>query len=157
MRYNWFTAIFFLSTAFVLSGCSMVYDAYLRNFSKEKAIVDVYIYDKKWMKTLPNQVHIANEIVAFKSGFRNKIHETQLVRWIDTSHFQFDLMPNSTADFSDMAGKFLNGGTFNKLLVIVTANNKPDTLLNRSWYSYAKKFSYKRRFFSREILYYDVK
>lgn len=160
MRHRFFTAIFFICLAFVIEGCTMVYDAYLRNFTGEKAMVDVYIHNKGWMETLPNRIDIAKEAVAFKSGFRNKINETQLVRWIDTSHFQFELLPNSTADFTDMAGKWVLHGNISDLLVIVTSVNGQDTIVKRrqnTYQVYSDKLSFKGRAFARPIYYYDVK
>ena len=139
-----------------VSSCTMPFWVYIRNKTNEIAVVHVVLLDKSSMQTLPNKVKVADKIVAFKSGFRQSFYEKQNVQWIDTSQFSFNLLPGTTIDLADMAGKFVNSHPTNRVLVTVTANNKADTLLNPAAFFRSEKFMFKNVGISVPVLYYDV-
>ena len=143
----------------LFSACTMPYWAYIRNISGKDAIVAVVLLRRSNMNTLPNRVKVANEIVQFKpgSGYRQFFSDYENVQWIDTVHFTFTVRPGTTADLTDMAGKFSNAHPEEDMFVTVTTGNKKDTLINgRDDFRYTK-FAYKRSFFNDPVLYYDVK
>lgn len=152
-----FKPFFFCIITFSLSSCMTYYDAYLRNSTNQHAIVDVYLLNKQHLKTLPNQVKVANQAVTFKSGYKNYFADFKNVEWITTEHFQFKIEPNTTADLTDMAGRFINSHPFEDALVTVSMNNKIDTLVNGRKDFRHDLFQYKSKIFGKRILYYDIK
>ena len=143
--------------AFSISSCSMYFDAFIRNMTNEIAVIDVYLLNKRQMKTLPNKVSVANRIVKFRSGYKKYMDSLQNVIWIDMEHFKLELAPNSTADLTSLAGRFLNSYPREEVRVTVKVNNKVDTLSNgRRDFRY-ELFGYKKMPFGTPILYYDIK
>lgn len=141
----------------VLNSCTMPFWAYIRNMSMYPAVIDVVLLDKGSMRTLPNQVKVADTIVAFKSGFRQHFYKRESVQWIDTSHFSFTIKPGSSIDLSDLAGRFVNSFPVENVFVTVTANHVIDTLIERRHQFRHEKFGYKNVGVSVPVLYYDVK
>jgi hypothetical protein len=152
-----FKSFFFCIITFSLSSCMTYYDAYLRNATNQHAIVDVYLLNKSHLKTLPNQVTVADRIVNFKAGYRKYFGSLKNVEWITTGHFKFIIDPNTTADLTDMVGRFINSQPFQDALVTVSVNNKIDTLLNGRQDFRHDLFKYKSKIFGKPILYYDIK
>ena len=145
---------------FFINSCETPDYAYIRNLTNNIAVIKVLLVDKKEMKTLPNKVRITNRIVKFKSGYRRFfLDSTQNVKWLDTSHFTFEINPHSTADLSDMIGAFENSSPRNNVMLTITSNGKTDTLHNgNGWKGYRYElFSYKHIWFGRPVLYYDIK
>lgn len=143
----------------LFSACTMPFWAYIRNISGKDAIVTIVLLRRNSMNTLPNRVKVAREIISFKpgSGYRQSFTERENVNWVDTIHFTFTVRPGTTADLTDMAGKFSNAHPKEEVFVTVTTGSKTDTLINgRDDFRYAK-FGYKRSFFNDPVLYYDVK
>lgn len=142
---------------FSFNSCSVSFGAYIRNYSNEIAIIDVYLLSKAHMKTLPNMVKVANKNLQFKSGFRNKLDSTSYVRWLDTSHFTFNIYPNTTVDLTDMVGIFLNSHPRHNVVASVTTKNKVDTILNGRFEFPRDKFGLKNVGISSPLFYYDIK
>jgi len=140
-----------------LSSCTMPFWAYIRNTSAFPAIIDVVLLDKHGMRTLPNQVKVAHKIVAFKWGFRQNFYEWENVQWVDTSHFSFTVMPGTSIDLADAAGRFMNSYPVERSFVTVTVNGTVDTLIDRNRNFLHQKFSYTHVGLSVPVLYYDVK
>lgn len=139
-----------------LSSCENLYHPYIRNRSNAVAVVDVFLLNKASLKKLPNQVKVADRIVDFKSGFRQSFYNHQNVIWKDTVHFALTIPPGTTADLSDMAGRFMNAHPHEQLLVTVTANNTTDTLMNGLLDFRYKKFAYQHVGVDVRVLYYDI-
>ena len=139
------------------SACITPFNAYLRNPTNSVAIVEVYLLDKQEMKTLPNQIKVADSILEFKGDYKRPFRKVQNVKWIDTVHFRFELQPHTTADLTDMTAGFTNSYPHGDFRVTVTTANKVDTLLNGSKDFRYKLFQYKNKGLSPHILYYDVK
>ncbi len=138
------------------SGCTMLFYAYIRNATNTAAVIDVKLLSKSSMKTLPNRVKVADKVVVFKSGFRQNFYKTYPVTWIDTTHFSFVIMPGTSIDLTDVAGKFVNAHPREDVLVTVTLNYKIDTLINGYRDFRHEKFGYKNVGVSVPVLYYDV-
>lgn len=145
----------FISTL-LLSSCSVPFCVYVRNLTSEIAVIDVYLLGKASMETLPNKIKVANKVVAFKSGFRKDFNNKQNVIWIDTTHFKFILYPNTTVDFTDIAGRFVNGYPRGNVSVIISTETKVDTLMNGREEFKQDKFQYKHLWVSLSLLYYDI-
>ena len=151
-----FFVILFCGTV-LLSACTMPFLAYVRNMVSTAAIVDVVLLDKRWMRTLPNSVLVADKIVPFKAGFRQCFYQRRNVHWIDTVHFSFTVLPGSTADLTDMAGMFMNGHPREDVFVTITINDTVDTLINGLRDFRHEKFGLKNVGISLPVYYYDVK
>jgi hypothetical protein len=153
------TFLLLLLTSFTLTllSCSWYYYAYIRNPTNSTAIVDVYLLDKSNLNTLPNKVRIAERVVNFKAGYKKYFEHTQNVKWIDTSHFMFEIKPNTTLDLTEMTGKFRNGGLNEHVRVIVSTEGKVDTLINGDVDDRRNKFQYDHVGLSTPLLYYDIK
>ncbi|MBL0357918.1 MAG: hypothetical protein IPP72_14035 [Chitinophagaceae bacterium] len=148
--------VFCVSLLF-FNSCSIPFETYLRNMSGATAIVDVYLLNTKWMKTLPNRVDVANSLLDFKCGYKNHIDSSQVVDWKEINHFQLAMKPNTTADLTDMAGGFTNGYPHWKVSITITVNNRIDTVMNGSADYIIKKFAYRYKRFSKPVVYYDIK
>ncbi len=139
-----------------LFSCSLVFEAYVRNMTKENAIMDVFLLNTKEWPNLPNQVKTAPRLINFKSGYKRYFDERQKVTWIDINHFQVQIKSGSSIDLSDVAGRFVNSYPTQDVRVIVSTRSKIDTLLNRHRDYRDSLFGYKYKAF-RPILYYDIK
>ena len=148
---------FLIFLTFGICSCSIPFGAYLRNMTNDIATVDVFLLDKTNMVTLPNKIKVANRIINFKSGFKKFIDSSQNVTWIDISHFKLEMKPNTTVDLTDMAGRFVNSYPREDVRVIVSTNEKLDTLLNGRSNFYYNKFGFKNVGLSSPLLYYDIK
>lgn len=152
-KWYWMTGFCFVITA---NACTMPYLAYVRNKSALPVVIDVHLLDKSRMRKLPNSVLVADKIVAFKAGFRQSFADRQYVHWIDTSHFSFTVLPGTTVDLTDLAGRFVNGHPRETVFVTITAGASVDTLINgRDDFRY-KKFGYKNVGISLPVYYYDI-
>ena len=140
----------------VFQSCSWEYYTYIINRTTQTATIDVFLKEKSEFKTLPNQVKVANEVVKFKWGFRQKFDITQNVSWIDTSHFRFFIKPGSTIDLNDMTGWFVNGHPTKHVEVTVTSNKKIDTLIT-GFHRINNTFVFKAVGLTRHVLYFDIK
>ena len=138
-------------------SCTIPFGAYLRNMTNETAVIDVFLLDKTGMATLPNKIKVANKIINFKSGFQKFIDSSQNVTWVDISHFKLEMKPNTTVDLTDMAGRFVNSYPLEEVRIIVSTNDKVDTLMNGRFYFNHDKFEYKNVGISSPLLYYDIK
>jgi hypothetical protein len=155
MRFFFSISLFCL--AFLLNSCSWNFFVYIRNTSAKIAVIDVFLLDKTQMTTLPNKVTVANRVVNFKAGFRKHFDSSQNVVWIDTSHFKFYIAPQKTIDLTDMAGSFRNGYPSGAVRVIVSIDNKTDTLIIGGADYRHDKFIFEHVGLSFHILYYDIK
>ena len=142
--------------AMLFYSCSWDFYAYIRNPTNKVGLIDVYLLDKSGMATLPNKVKVANRVVKFKAGYRKFFEGAQNVTWIDTSHFKFEIKPNTTVDLTDMAGRFRNGAPMKNVHVTITFGDKVQTLLHGR-YSRDDKFIYEHVGLSSHIIYYDMK
>src|SRR5579872_6446414 len=95
------TTLLLLFNIFYFNSCITPDYAYIRNLTNSVAIINVFLANKKEMKTLPNKVRFANQVVSFKGGYRKFLYNTLNVVWQDTSNFKFEMKPQSTADLSD--------------------------------------------------------
>jgi hypothetical protein len=137
-------------------GCTIPYLVYIRNKSALPAVIDVHLLDKSRMRTLPNSALVAGKIVTFKAGFRQSFADRQYVHWIDTAWFSFTVLPGTTIDFTDLAGRFVNAHPRETVFVTITAGTTIDTLNNgRDDFRY-KKFGYKNVGISLPVYYYDI-
>ncbi len=109
------------------------------------------------METLPNRVKVANKIIEFKSGYRNKLDRVNNVIWLDTSHFKFTIYPNTTVDLTDMTGTFMNSHPKSNVIAYITTKSKVDTVLNGKFDFPREKFSFKNVGISSPLFYYDIK
>ena len=153
------TILLFL-IALSVNSCMTPDYAYIRNLTYNVAIINVFLVKKMEMKTLPNKVRITNRIVSFKGVYRRFfLDSTQNIVWLDTSHFKFEVNPHSTADLSDMIGRFENGFPRNDVRLTITSNGKTDTLQEgNGWKGFRYKlFGYKNILFGKPVLYYDIK
>ncbi len=141
-----------------LSSCSLHFWAYLRNMTNDIAIVDVYIKEQNFHKTLPSSIATANQIVDFKNRHRRFFNDTTSIVWVDRSHFKVYVRPKTTIDFEDIAGYFLNSHPLSDLQVFVTSNKMTDTLMNGIMDFRHDKFNYKQNGFipPRPLLYHDI-
>jgi len=155
MRTSHFFVLF--AFTFFLVSCSWNFYAYIRNSTHSTATVDVYLLDKSNLNTLPNKVRIAERAVNFKSGYKKYFEHTQNVRWIDTSHFTFEIKPYTTLDLTEMTGRFRNGGPRKHVRVILTTEGKVDTLINGEVDDRRNKFHYDHVGLTTHVLYYDIK
>lgn len=152
-KWHWVTFFCMLVAA---NGCTIPYLAYVINKSTLPAVIDVHLLDKSRMRTLPNSVLVADKIVTFKAGFRQSFSDRQYVHWIDTAHFTFTVLPGTTVDLTDLAGRFVNAHPRESVFVTVTAGTTIDTLINgRDDFRY-KKFGYKNVGISLPVYYYDI-
>ena len=155
MRRLFLTAL--IPTCWLLSACSLEFSAFMRNLSTETAIIDVFLLDKSEWNRLPNKVKVANRIVEFKNGVRGKFDSLQIVIWVDTSHFRFEMKPQTSLDFTDMAGEFLNSHPRRDVRVVVTTSTSSDTILNGYRNFRSENFQYTNFGLKNPTLYYDVK
>jgi hypothetical protein len=154
MRVLLLTILLFVAVSFY--SCSLYFDAFLRNMTRETATIDVFLNKRNQWATLPNRVKTACKLVNFKSGYKKYFSETTYVTWFDSVHFQLKVSPNSTIDLSQIAGTFLNSSPTKDVRVIVSTGSKVDTLINGHSDFRHDLFKYKSKAF-RPILYYDVK
>lgn len=156
MRHKLLVTSLVLTT--LLSSCSLRFWAYLRNLTDSIATVDVYINDTNYRKTLPTTIKTANKIVEFKSGHRRFFSDTTQIAWVDSSHFKVFLQPQTTIDFEDIAGYFLNSRPFSDIQVLVSSRQVTDTLMNGIMDFRREKFLYKHYGFipGRPLLYFDI-
>lgn len=152
---KWYVATVFCITV-MANGCTMPYLAYVRNNSLLPVVIEVQLLDKSSMRTLPNSVLVANEIVAFKAGFRGAFTERQYVHWIDTAHFSFTVLPGTTVDLTDMAGRFVNAHPIENVLVTVGSASGKDTLINGRHDFRKDKFTFRNVGISLPVYYYDL-
>ena len=155
MKRRLFTIVIVSATVF--SNCSIPFGAYLRNLTNETALINGWIIDQRNWPQLPNMVNVAGEVVEFKSGLRKKFRSRELVRWIDTAHFTFELKPQTSADLRDMAGSFMNGSPHKNVRVMVVTKTTADTLINGDNGFYMKKFTLTNYGLSNPTYYYDIK
>jgi hypothetical protein len=134
----------------------MPFLAYVRNKSTLPAVIEVQLLDKSRMRTLPNSVMVADKIVPFRAGFRQSFYIRQYVHWTDTSHFSYTVMPGTTVDLSDLAGRFVNGHPREDVFVTVTAGNIIDTLINGRQDFRNTKFGFTNVGISLPLYYYDI-
>lgn len=140
-----------------ICSCSIPFGAYIRNMSKDPAMIDVFLLDRTSMTTAPNVIRVSNTIIEFKSGFKKKMDNSQNVKWIDLSHFRLELQPHTTVDLSDMVGTFINAYPQGDVRVTVSVNNKVDTLMNGKSDFKQEKFLVKKVGLSTALLYHDIK
>ena len=143
--------------SFFLSACSVDFSAFVRNLSNETAMIDVFLLNKDEFMRLPNKVKVANQVVKFKSGVRDKFKTLENVKWIDTSHFKFAMAPQTSIDLTDMAGKFLNSHPTHDVRVIISTATKVDTILDGYRNYNSSKFEYTNFGLRNPALYYDIK
>ena len=151
----WWRAIL-LICAFAISGCTVPYLAYIRNKSSLPATIHVALLDKSRMRTLPNSVLVAGSIVNFRPGFRQHFYNRQTVHWIDTAHFSFTILPNTTVDLTDLAGRFSNAHPIENVRVTVRAVSYTDTLINGRLDFRRQQFQFKNVGISLPVYYYDI-
>ena len=132
--------------------------AFLRNLTDNIATVDVYINDTNHRKTLPTNIKTANKIVEFKNRHRRFFTDTTNIVWVDSSHFKVFIRPQTTIDFEDIAGYFLNSHPLSDIQVFVSSKQGTDTLMNGRTDFRHDKFFYKQNGFipPRPLLYHDI-
>ncbi len=136
-------------------SCSWQFQACIRNKSSSAALIDVYLLHTQDMKTLPNKIRMANQIINLKKGYKRFLDSTQNVTWIDLFHFKVNVKPGTTVDLTDMACIFINGSPRCKVILTVSSGNKTDTILNTTHFPYTRQLNYEGGFF-KHILYYDI-
>lgn len=143
----------------LLNSCSLRYRAYLRNLTNSIATVDIYILNKEFRKTLPPSIKTANRVVEFNNSHRRFFKDTTDIAWVDSSHFRVFIRPQTTVDFEDIAGYFLNSNPSSDIKVIVSSQELIDTLMNGEMDFRREKFTYKQSGFipPTPLLYYDIK
>ncbi len=154
MRIVLFSTLFLCVT--LLSSCTLLFNVYIRNTTKNQVIVDVSLLRANEWKMLPNSVKTADRIIEFRGNYRKFFETTEYVDWVSPMHFQMKLNSNSTLDLSDMAGNFFNGYPKKNVRVVILSQNKSDTLINGRNDFRRDRFLYKSRV-SKPILYYDIK
>jgi hypothetical protein len=151
-----FCIILTLCLSLSVASCSLLFNVCIRNTTNDVATVDVFLPDKTNLKTLPNKIRVANSIINVRSGYNRHFDSTQNVTWIDIDHFKLEIQPKTTVDVSDMAGRSINDSPRGDAVVIVSLNNKTDTLLNGINDFRREKFNYTGGFLTPR-LYYDIK
>jgi len=126
--------------------------------TNDTATVDVYIREPNYRKTLPSSISTANMIVDFKNRHRRFFKDTTNILWIDSSHFKVFIRPQTTIDFENIAGYFLNSHPLSDIQIFVTSKNIIDTLMNGRTDFRQDKFKYKQNGFipPRPLLYHDI-
>lgn len=138
-----------------LSSCTLRFNAYIRNFTKNHIIIDISLLRGSEWKTLPNSVKTANTIVNFKGSYKRSFESIEYVNWISPLHFQMTLKPGSSIDLSDLAGEFYNGHPRKNVRVVILRQDRSDTLINGRRDFKRELFKFKGRV-SQPIIYYDV-
>ncbi len=125
--------------------------------SKGPAMIDVFLLDRTSMTTASNVVRVSNTIIEFKPGFKKFLDNSQNVKWIDSSHFKLELQPRTTVDLTAMVGTFINASPKENVRILVSLNDKVDTLMNgRSDYNH-NRFSFKKVGVFSSLMYHDIK
>ena len=105
---KYFLILTLLIFTFSLYSCITYDNAFIRNLTNATATIDVYLLNTSSIKSLPNQVTLANKIVKFKGGYKKYFDNIQNVIWIDTNHFKLEIEPNTTLNLEHMLGSFVN-------------------------------------------------
>lgn len=132
--------------------------AYLRNLTDNIATIDVFINDPNYRKILATSIKTANKIVEFKNGHRRFFSDTTNIVWVDSLHFKVFIRPQTTLDFEDIAGYFLNSHPISDIQAFVSSKQLTDTLMNGRADFRHDKFVYKQNGFipPRPLLYHDI-
>ncbi len=141
-----------------LTSCTINYWAYIRNLTRKTALIDVFLNDLDDFKVRPTNLKTADEIVKFKKGHKNKFIDTTTISWLDSSHLQFQVRPNTTIDLEAISF-FYYSHPMTDMKVVVTTENNIDTLMTSKSDFRRDKFQYKQNgiITPRPILYYDIK
>lgn len=150
--------ILYLIIPLAFSSCSFHYFAYIRNLTSEIAIIDIYSKDKSLAKIVSPYISRANKVVTFEKGYRKQFNDSMAVQWLDSTHCIVAIPPQTTINFGNIGGYFLNGRPTNNIKVIVSTKNTKDTLMDGRAQFRMNKFKYRQNGFlpKHPLLYYDI-
>ena len=148
-----FVLLFMLIT---FTSCSFIVPTYLRNFTNEIAIVDIFFLNKPSEHAHADSVKVANSIIDFDSDYVKSFNSTQKVLWEDINHMSFEIYPNSSINLWSI-GTFISPYTSKEFTVILTKNNKSDTIANGATGFRNSDIQHKQRGLHPVAFYYDIK
>lgn len=127
---------------------------FFRNLSAETVRLNATILNRKQFKKLPNTVKfytIADkpDDITWQSN--------ALVSWTDSTDFYIDIPAKTVIDVSDISNGLILGSRTPDVLLIAAGKNYTDTVTRGDYLSLAAKFTYKKRFLTRPVYFYDWK
>jgi hypothetical protein len=146
--------LFFISITF--TSCSLVVPTYLRNFTNEITVVDIFFLNKSSEHTHTDSVKVANSIIDFDSDYLKSFDNAQKVLWVDANHMSFEIHPNTSVNLWDV-GAFVSPYTSKDFTVTLTRGNKSDTIADGTTRYRNKNIQVKQRGMRPIGLYYDIK